>query len=118
MPPFEKGHKKVGGRKKGTPNRFNSNLQEICVSEGVDPFRGLLKIAKDRSTETGHRIQALKEVCEYVYPKRRRVEFDADQIDRVMSEVKALQSLSTEELTKIAEDEIRKAREGNNDETD
>lgn len=62
------------GRKKGTPNRKTQILQDICEQEGVDPFRGLLEIT--RSDDTNLRFQALKEVCQYLYPKRKSLEHD------------------------------------------
>lgn len=67
-----KGLAKTGGRLKGTPNKKTQTLFEICEEEGIDPFRGLLKLANHQ--DVAIKLQALKEVCRYLYPIRRAVE--------------------------------------------
>lgn len=75
--PFQPGQPKQGGRKKGTPNKRTA-LFEICEDLGVDPFREML-VAYKELDEPRDRIAALKEICQYVYPKLKSVEHSADQ---------------------------------------
>jgi len=60
------------GRKKGTLNRKTADLVEICKEEGIDPFRALLRLAVSPNDQI--KIQALKELCQYIYPKRKALE--------------------------------------------
>lgn len=70
-----KGHPRYGGRQKGTPNKKNQELFEKCRKAGVDPFEEMLKIVKHCAND--HiRIQALRELCQYLYPKRKALELD------------------------------------------
>lgn len=108
MSAFKEGHKKVGGRRKGTLNKLNSSLHDICQQKGLNPFEALLEMANNKETEPGHKLGALKELCEYLYPKRRRVEFDDEQIARVMGEIEALSQLPTKELKRMAQEELDK----------
>ena len=61
------------GRKPGTPNKKTQTLMEICDQEGLDPFRALLKLAKTAEKEE-IALGALKELCQYLYPKRKALE--------------------------------------------
>lgn len=106
--PFEKGKKKTGGRKLGTRNKFNSDLHALCEKEDLNPFEALLKMAKDPKTKGGIKLGALSELCEYLFPKRRRVEFDGQAFVHIVREVQELSKLPTEELKKIAKEEIEK----------
>jgi len=98
-----KGHPQWGGRKKGTPNKSTSYLQERCEALGVDPFEILIRFAagdwKGLGYESSERCagvskdgqpwyedtispevrqKAAKEACEYLYPKRKAMELSAD----------------------------------------
>lgn len=108
MSAFKPGHKKVGGRTKGTPNKFNSNLHAICAAKNLNPFEALLEMANNKETEPGHKLGALKELCEYLYPKRRRVEFEDDFLTGIAREIEALSKLSSQELKRLAQEEMDK----------
>lgn len=73
---FQPGHERVGGRAKGTPNKRKS-LEEVCQAKGFDPFDAMLEIAQDDS-DKHLRFQALKEVCQYLYPKRKTLEHSGE----------------------------------------
>lgn len=69
----KKGERTPGsGRVKGTPNKKTQTLFEVCEEEGIDPFRGLLMLTKHADVTI--KLQALKEVCRYLYPIRKAVE--------------------------------------------
>ena len=69
------------GRKKGTLNKIDTKarqtLREICEQEGIDPFLGMLRLAKSSSDE-GIRAQMLKESCKYVYPQLKAIEHSGE----------------------------------------
>jgi hypothetical protein len=93
------GSPKSGGRVKGTPNKSTAELQALADKLGVNPFEILLRFAAndwkslgyDERTRTvfsktgeaveldviepSERIQAAKSACEYLFPKRKAVEF-------------------------------------------
>lgn len=72
---FQKGTPKnpESGRKKGVPNKRSQDLHDICEAKGISPFEALLDLAsKGEKEET--RLGALKEVCQYLWPKKKAVE--------------------------------------------
>ncbi len=77
-----KGYAKTGGRKAGTPNRANSaqveRIQQLCETYEIDPLDALLKLASDSSIDINLRVSILKEVAQYIYPKRKSIEIAAD----------------------------------------
>lgn len=81
----EKGTPKTGGRKKGTQNKVSqeklSTIQELCVQYNCDPFESLLKIASDPMTVIDLKVNILKELCQYIYPKRKSIEVIGELIN-------------------------------------
>ncbi len=65
---------KRGGRQKGTPNKRTQAVTETLEGLGLDPIRGMAEIALDERVEVSLRVQVLKELCQYVAPKRKAVE--------------------------------------------
>lgn len=63
-----------GGRKKGTPNRKTKLVEEICAEMGIDPIRGLARIAKNPKNPVEIRLRAYSCIAEYMYPKRKAIE--------------------------------------------
>lgn len=106
--PFEKGQKKTGGRQMGVKNKTTTILHEICELEGIDPFHALIKIANDPKTKTGTKVSVLKNLCEYLYPKRQRVEIDHQVYAHVVKEIEELSQLSTDDLKDLIRKEIDK----------
>ncbi len=77
-----KGYSKTGGRKAGTLNKFNTEqiekVKNLCVQYQVDPIEALLKISSDENIDLNLRVSILKEIAQYVYPKRKSIEIAAD----------------------------------------
>jgi len=88
--------KKTGGRQPGSPNRKTQSLLEICEREGVDFFGALVKIAKDPSHE--RHFDAVKEGCQYLYPKRKAVEVSGSLDVHLQQELERLMKLPEDEL--------------------
>jgi hypothetical protein len=61
------------GRKAGTPNKKTRDLMDRCQMAGIDPFQVLLDLAK-ASPDEAMRFSAAKELCHYLYPKRKAIE--------------------------------------------
>jgi len=98
-----KGHKRYGGRVKGIPNRKTLNLLEKCEEAGIDPFAELLKLCSHK--EIFIRMNALKEVSQYLYPKRKAMEIS---VDPAMAEAaENVQQMSKEERIALLEAELK-----------
>lgn len=65
------------GRKKGTPNKSTQDLFEKCRSKGIDVFEALLDIAIN-SPKEDNRLHALKDLANYLYPKRKALEHSGE----------------------------------------
>ncbi len=95
------GHKKRGGRVAGTLNKKTQNLIDKCDAFGIDPFTALLELTND--PDVSLRFAALKEICQYIYPKRKAIELDANVDMRVIERIKEFEALPEKELKKIAD---------------
>lgn len=69
---------KTPGRKPGTPNRKTEVLEEICAKNGLNPFEAMVHMAQCDAYEPALRFAALKELCQYLYPKRKALELSGD----------------------------------------
>lgn len=82
------------GRKKGTPNKKSEALLDVCERLNLNPFEAMAQIALDHSQEPGLRFNALKEICQYVYPKRKAIEHSGEinnpYADKTYEELKDL----------------------------
>ena len=69
---------KTGGRKAGTPNKKSTALKELIEEnyEGFDPILELIAISKKDKTPTDLKISILKDVAQYIYPRRKAIEAD------------------------------------------
>lgn len=67
---------KTGGRKKGTPNKESQSLIERIKQKFPNycPVEGLCMIAMDPETELQYKLQAHKEVAQYIYPKLKSID--------------------------------------------
>lgn len=65
------------GRQKGTPNKSTEYLQDLCDKNGINVFEAMLKVAKD-AYDPALRFNALKELAQYLYPKRKALEITGD----------------------------------------
>lgn len=71
--PFKPGHKKIGGRKPGTPNKASLPIEALCAFHNCNPIEILIKMANDSSDKV-YQFQAAKELSGYLYPKRKALE--------------------------------------------
>lgn len=66
--PFEKGHAKTGGRKKGTPNAVTARVQKgiaEIVNENLETLREDLKAMNPKN-----RVEAIAKLLPYVVPRK------------------------------------------------
>lgn len=74
--PFTKGKPKTGGRKLGITNK-RKPVQQLCDESGIDPFVMMIEIA--RNSDDDHlRFSALKELCQYLEPKKKAIEHSGE----------------------------------------
>ena len=67
-----------GGRCKGTPNKKTMAVAELLGELGLDPIKQMGQIAMDEHVEVSIRVQVLKELCQYIAPKRKAVEITGE----------------------------------------
>ena len=101
--PFKKGHKKFGGRKRGTPNKASLAALDIASSLNFNPFEILCHIAQNNWEALGyssatvtrfsidgsqyevpiitmdHRLRAAADAVEYLMPRRKPIEFNPEK---------------------------------------
>jgi len=68
------GHK-TGGRAAGTPNRKTEEVAELLESLGCNPIAGMAAIALNPKNPPELRGRMYAELAQYVYPKRKAVEY-------------------------------------------
>ncbi len=80
------------GRQRGTPNKKTKSLEEKVEALGIDPFELLLSFAQGDNQRLNIeeiplelRFKAIKEVCSYLYPKRKSVEVITTDENKVQS---------------------------------
>lgn len=76
-----------GGRCKGTPNKKSAAVAEILAGLGLDPIKQMGQIAMDERVEVSVRVQVLKELCQYVAPKRKAIEVTGEDGGPVKTEI-------------------------------
>lgn len=74
--PFQKGHKKIAGRQKGSKTKLQLSLTvlETLQELGHDPIRGMVDLAIDPETSPELRGKMNAELAKYVYPQRKAIE--------------------------------------------
>ena len=67
---FDKGHSKIGGRKKGTPNKVTLiKADDLLLEMDVNPIQKLIEIAESDEASIDQRINCYKEIAKYTYPR-------------------------------------------------
>ena len=76
---------KTGGRTAGTPNKDTAALISLLKKKYPkwDPVIAMADIANERTNDLMLRLQAAKEVAQYVYPKRKAIEHSGEVGQRV-----------------------------------
>jgi|TARA_Y100001937_G_scaffold49658_1_gene69188 hypothetical protein len=94
------GTPRVGGREKGTPNKKTVELQErvkkFMQQQGIknfDPLVALAGIAVDKATPLKLKVESLKELAQYLHPKRRAVEVSGEQTINVQEKEKKIKEI-------------------------
>ena len=68
MPRGSKPGERRGGRKKGTPNKANAQLQAEIAASGETPRDYMLRIMRDETVEPARRDDMAKAAARYVHP--------------------------------------------------
>jgi len=102
--PRPKGLPKTGGRQPGSTNKRTSVLEK-CEAVGLDPFSAMATIASDVADP--NRFQALKELAQYIEPKKKAVEVSGSLDMRVQQELEGLMGLTEEELVALIKKELK-----------
>ena len=70
---FKKGHAKVGGRKKGTPDKDTETVAATCQRMGLNVAEAMIHLALN-AEEEGIKATMLKELAGYCYAKLKHTE--------------------------------------------
>tara|TARA_S200002703_G_scaffold38836_1_gene34059 strand:- start:141 stop:440 length:300 start_codon:yes stop_codon:yes gene_type:complete len=71
------GARQGAGRPAGAANKRSQAIQDRLDELNCDPIEGMAMIVNDTSLDHGLRLQAMKELAQYVAPKRKAVDIDA-----------------------------------------
>lgn len=99
-----KGLPKTGGRQPGSINKRTSVLEK-CEAIGLDPFAEMARIASDKTDPNCP--QMLRELCQYIEPKKKAVEVSGNLDMRVQQELEGLMGLTEEELIALIKKELK-----------
>ena len=67
---FEKGHNKLGGRKKGSKNKKTLMAADaILIELNINPIEKLVEIAESSESSIERKIRCWQDVAKYAYPK-------------------------------------------------
>ncbi len=76
--------KKTGGRARGTPNSRTQDIQRLLANLGCDPIEGMARIAMDAKNPVEVRARMYAELAGYVAPKRKAIQLDGGDSNRVI----------------------------------
>ena len=86
--PFEEGHSKIGGRKKGTPNKVTLiKADDLLLELGVNPIQKLIEIAESDEATLDQRINCYKEIAKYTYPRFKSQELRVTPLENLTQTV-------------------------------
>ena len=81
---FKKGHTKIGGRKKGTPNKKTLiRADELLLQLNINPIQKLIELAESDEATIDHKINCYKEIAKYTYPKHRSQDISLNQTNEM-----------------------------------
>jgi len=66
---FTKGHKKTGGRKKGSLNSKTYEARALAEKYGYDPIECLIVMATSESSSQDRKFECHAKLADYIYPK-------------------------------------------------
>jgi hypothetical protein len=77
MPAFQKGHKKVGGRKLGTRNKATQlevDARRAAAEANMTPVDFMLGLVRNEALNLSLRLDAARAVAPFVYPRLNAIE--------------------------------------------
>ena len=96
---FHKGMKKIGGRKKGVPNKWNfPDIKEICRDKKYDPLIELIEDLPNLSTEMRARVHIA--ILPYTRPKP-KIEVEIETSGGLLGHSNPLRNKSADELIEL-----------------
>ena len=72
------GKRDGAGRPSGAKNKRSAEIEEKLTALGCDPIEGMATIAADPTASLELKLQAFKELAQYVAPKRKAVEMEIE----------------------------------------
>ncbi len=102
------GHKKSGGRQKGVLNKSSLPIEELCALHNCNPVEVMIEFAK--GDDKGFKFQAAKELMNYILPKKRALEIDANVNIELAKKAEEYAKLPKEEQIQLMEEEIKRLR--------
>ena len=87
--PFEKGHKKLGGRKQGIPNKSTTQIRELLNSVLQEEIK-LVPEHFNAITDPKQRLDALAKLLPFIAPKMqsiKEVKQEENQIRKIEVEI-------------------------------
>jgi len=83
---FEQGHSKIGGRKKGTPNKITLiRADDLLLKLDINPIQKLIEIAESDEASIDQRINCYKEIAKYTYPRLKLQELWVSPLENLKS---------------------------------
>jgi len=80
--PFEKGHAKIGGREKGTPNKKTLiKADDLLIELDTNPIHRLIELAESCESTIDQKINCYKTIAQYTYPKLKSQDIHIEQHD-------------------------------------
>jgi len=77
---FQQGHKKMGGRKRGTKNKKTLlAADELLMKLNINPIEKLINIAESCDASVEQQIRCWQEVAKYTYPKLKSQEIYVEE---------------------------------------
>ena len=82
--PFDKGHQKIGGRTKGTPNKVTLiRADDLLLKLDINPIQRLIEIAESDEASIDQRINCYKEIAKYTYPRLKLQELWVSRLENL-----------------------------------
>jgi len=77
---FKSGHKKIGGRKRGSKNKKTLlAADELLLKLNINPIEKLINIAESDDSSIEQQIRCWQEVAKYTYPKLKSQEIYVEE---------------------------------------
>ncbi len=87
------------GRPMGSKNKLTLAVTDRLEALGCDPIEGMAMIAMDEGAELSIRAQMYKELAQYVAPKRKAVEMQAEGQLSLVDVIRSIEERRDQEPT-------------------